>query len=82
MERIVKLKMPNQTDSRVVTSGAATFGELKEDIAELSNGNLRFVIKDSRVTLEDDLAELPTGDFTIIAFATQIKAGNKILVGA
>lgn len=76
MERIVKLKMPNQIDSRVVTSGAKTFGELKDDIAELSNGNLRFVTKDSRVTLEDDQAILPEGDFTIIAFATQIKAGN------
>ena len=75
MERIVKLKMPNQADSRMVTTGAKTFGELKEDIAELSNGNLRFVTKESRVTLEDDGAELPEGDFSIVAFATQIKAG-------
>lgn len=82
MERIVKLKMPNQVDSRVVTSGARTFGELKDDIAELSNGNLRFVTKDSRVTLEDDQAKLPEGDFTIVAFATQIKAGNIVPVGA
>lgn len=75
MERIVKLKMPNQTDSRMVTSGAKTFGELKDDIAELSNGNLRFVDKETRVTYEDDGGKLPTGDFTIVAFATQIKAG-------
>lgn len=75
MERIVKLKMPNQSDSRVVTTAAKTFGGLKDDIAELSNGNLRFVVKESRVTLEDDGAKLPDGDFTIVAFATQIKAG-------
>lgn len=75
MERIIKLKMPNQVDSRVITSSAKSFGELKEDLAELSNGSLRFVVKDSRVTLEDDKAELPAGDFTIVAFATQIKLG-------
>jgi len=74
-QRIVKLKMPNQSDSRVVPSSARTFGELKDDIAELSNGNLKFVLKDSRMTLEDDQALLPDGDFTIVAFATQIKAG-------
>lgn len=75
MERIVRLRMPNTEDSRVVTTDARTFGDLKDDIAELNNGNLRFVTKETRVTLEDDAAELPSGDFSIIAFATQVKAG-------
>jgi hypothetical protein len=54
-------------------SDAVTYGEIKNQISSV-NG-MKVVIRETKVTLEDDGAILPSGDFTIFLFPEKVKSG-------
>jgi hypothetical protein len=58
-----------------LSSSANTFGALKSEIG-LTFDNKKVVVKETRVTLENDDAVLPEGDITLYLFQKQSKHGN------
>lgn len=58
-----------------IMSTATVWGDLKAE-AEMSFENKKVVEKDTRVTLENDAAKLPEGEFTIYLFQEKSKYGN------
>jgi len=56
-------------------STATVWGDLKAE-SEMSFENKKVVVKETRVTLENDAAVLPEGEFTVYLFQEKSKYGN------
>ena len=72
--RVKQARTDNQSEHQV---NAKTFGELKSELSSLINfTGCRVLCRENRTTLEDDGAELPSDDFTIILTPVNVKSGN------
>lgn len=64
--------------NKTVMTNATTWGQLKGDLA--SNGidanGLKAVVQQTKHTLDQDGAELPGHDFTLVLTPGKIKSGN------
>jgi len=69
-----------QGSPRSIESDATSWGALKLELstkASIENvGSLKAVVSDTKVTLEDDAALLPTGNFTLFLFTTKKMASG------
>jgi len=61
-----------------VMSDATTWGQLKLQLGDLIQGDMKAVIKETKVTLENELATLPEGEFTVFLFPNKVKSGASI----
>jgi len=73
-ERQVTLFYTQSNDKKVVQTSARTWGELSNKIGE-NFSKSKVVLQESRLTLENTEAALPTGPFTLFVFPRQSKAG-------
>jgi len=74
MKRTVKIRMDGGNVSTVETE-ATTFGELKAQLTDVNFSNQKAIVRQTRVTLEDDEAHLPTTPFSLFLYPVKIKAG-------
>lgn len=79
MRKILVISTTRSTPKEV-WSDARTWGELKDalvqDYGDVSK--MRAVVKETKVDLAANEAELPSGDFTLFLSPKQIKAGNNV----
>lgn len=73
MRKVVYFITSNN-DTREIMSAATTWGQLKSELGGVAD-KMRFVIRETRVTLESNDAVLPTTDITIFGFPLQNKSG-------
>jgi transcriptional/translational regulatory protein YebC/TACO1 len=57
-------------------SSASTFGEAKAELRDINWDDKKVTVRESRVTLEADGAELPEGDIVLFLFKKKSKFGN------
>lgn len=58
-------------------SDATTFGALMGELGHTLSGSMRYYVKETRNSLENTEALLPTGDFTLVASPRNNKAAVK-----
>lgn len=59
-----------------INSDATTWGALRNEISHLMTGEMKVTVRETRVDLSHEEAELPTGDFTIFLFPSKVKSGK------
>lgn len=66
-----------QGNNKTFESVSETFGDLKRELSAngITHDNMKAVVGESRVTLESDLAQLPTTNFTLFLMPKKTKAG-------
>ena len=76
--RKVTVVSTQSNEKKEVSSNATTWGQLKEDsiVAGMLNGDMKVTVRETRVDLAHEDAELPTGDFTIFLFPAKVKSGK------
>lgn len=74
MERVIKVFRTREGNLIKHTTSATILGELVKELG-LKPDNERIMIKETKVTLEDDLAQLPEGEFTLFVSQKKIKSG-------
>jgi hypothetical protein len=72
--RKVTYFVTTNNSTKSVNSSANTWGELKDQLG--IEADLKFVLKETRVTLESNDAILPSTDITIFGFAKKNKSGS------
>tara|TARA_R110002126_G_scaffold47605_3_gene133359 strand:+ start:8447 stop:8683 length:237 start_codon:yes stop_codon:yes gene_type:complete len=75
MSRKVTVVSTQANDRQEVQTSATTWGELKGEISSMINGDMKVTVRETRVNLEHEDAELPAGDFTIFLFPNKVKSG-------
>ena len=76
MERTVKIRLDGgKTIDKKIS--AVTFGELKKEV-EMTFASQKVIIRESRLTLEDDSAHLPLTDFTLFVYPLKVKSGGGV----
>lgn len=73
--RTVVVASTASSKARKYSTSAKTWGELKSVISELLVGDLEAIVNPGHVTLTQDNAVLPTGDFKLYLIPTKNKAG-------
>lgn len=73
--RTVVVASSASNKAKKYTTNVKTWGELKVVISELLTGDLEAVVNPGHVTLSQDAAVLPTGDFKLYLIPTKNKAG-------
>jgi len=78
MSRIVKIYTAQNDSLQQIESSATTWGELKAEMkaAAISADGMKATVKTLKVTLENDGAALPEGEFTIFLTAAKMKSGK------
>ena len=76
--KIVVMSNANGGREVLEASSFSNWGELKDHLIgkDMWNSTLQAVVKGTRVTLSDDKAELPVGDFTLFLVPTKMKSGK------
>lgn len=82
--RKIRLVNANLGQAKTVETEATTWGELKTEVSDMHQGNVKAVIKQTQVSLESDIATLPEGDlapdeeydFTLFFVTKESKAGS------
>lgn len=71
---------PSTNQPVVIETDVTTWGALKDVLEEkeISTDNMKGLIRQTKVNLEDDGAQLPTTDFTLYLFPIKNKAGENI----
>lgn len=69
---------PSTNQPVVIETDVTTWGALKDVLEEkeISTDNMKGLIRQTKVNLEDDGAQLPTTDFTLYLFPIKNKAGE------
>lgn len=73
--RKVTVVSTQANDRREFQSEATTWGQLKREISSMITGDMKATVRETRVDLEHEEAQLPTGDFTIFLFPNKVKSG-------
>jgi len=76
--RNIRVISSQTNTAKTVTSSASNWGDLKNELSAHFNGigDMKAIVRDTRVTLESNDATLPTGDFTIILSMKKIASGS------
>lgn len=77
--RTVTVSSTQRSGATQIQTSAYTWGELKETLHSKGFndvGNMRAVVRETKVDLSSDNAQLPEGDFTLLLTPRQIKAGS------
>jgi hypothetical protein len=74
--RKVTVVSTQANDRQTVDSNATTWGQLKAEISNIMNGDMKVTVRETRVDLVHEDAVLPTGDFTIFLFPAKVKSGK------
>jgi hypothetical protein len=76
MERNLKIKLPGQVALKKFKINSSTFGELKEElIGKIDFSEKRVIIKETKLTLQDNDAVLPDYDFMLFLQPLKVKSG-------
>lgn len=69
---------PSTNQPVVIETDVTTWGALKDVLEEkeISTDNMKGLIRQTKVNLEDDGAQLPTTDFILYLFPIKNKAGE------
>lgn len=73
--RNVIVASPASNRAKKYETAVTTWGDLKPVIAELLVGDVEAIVNPGNVTLNQDSAELPSGDFKVFLVPTKNKAG-------
>ena len=74
MARKVIYFVSQNNEKREVMSSATTWGALKSELG-LSDSGMKFVLRETKATLESSEAVLPESDIVILGFPTKNKSG-------
>jgi len=76
--RNIRVISSQTNTAKTVTSSASNWGDLKNELSAHFNGigDMKAIVRETRVTLESSDAALPTGDFTIILSMKKIASGT------
>lgn len=76
--RTIRVISSQSDRAKSVESAATTWGELQSDLSShISDiGNMKAIVRETRVSLESPEAQLPEGNFTVILSMKKIASGN------
>jgi len=74
--RTVTVVSTQANERREIQSDATTWGQLKREISSMMTGDMKVTVRETRVDLSHEDAELPTGNFTIFLFPNKVKSGK------
>lgn len=75
--RTVKISTSGADGLREIETEATTWSELKSDMndAGISTDSMKGVVRETKVSLEANDAQIPGGNFTVMLFTGKIKSG-------
>lgn len=73
--RNITVVSTQMNERQVLQSSATTWGELKGELSSIMNGDMKATVRETRVDLVHQDAQLPETDFTIFLFPTKVKSG-------
>ena len=77
MSRKITIYSTKTKATQEITTPVNTWGELKPLVnSEMGVGNAKCMIRETRNTLENNEAQLPTGDFTVFVYPEKVKSGG------
>jgi hypothetical protein len=76
MSRKITLFNSNSQVRKEVMTNATTWGQLKSENVDFITANLRGMVRETRVSLEHDDAQLPSGESVIFLATKEIKSGK------
>jgi hypothetical protein len=73
----IKVSTPGSDNLIEVNSDATTWGELKDVLnsRDISTDGMKGIIRETKITLESDEAQLPDDNFTLFLFTAKVKSG-------
>ena len=72
-QRTITVHSPqSREDEQYIKTDVGTWGELKVLITNFATSNVRAVVKESRNSLESNLAQLPNEDFTLFLYHQKV----------
>ena len=74
--RTVTVFSTTSNTTTTLTSGASTWGQLKTELGNQVNDDMKVTIRETRNDLSNNEAILPEGNFTIFLFPSKIKSGK------
>lgn len=75
--RDIRIISSTRTGVKNISSSVETWGQLKDSISDFGDlSKMTAVVKETRVTLDNNEALLPEGTFTVYLSPKQIKAGS------
>ena len=76
--RKITIVSTQANERQEIESAATTWGELKEEASHLISGDMKATVRETRVDLVHEDAQLPDGDFVLFLFPEKVKSGFKI----
>jgi hypothetical protein len=74
--RKITLFNANSQVRKEIMSSATTWGQLKSENSDFISGNVKGIVRETKVTLDNEEATLPTTEFTLFIATKEIKSGN------
>ena len=82
MSRKITIYSTKTKATQEITTPVTTWGELKPLVnSEMGVGNAKCMVRETRNTLENNEAVLPTGDFIVFVYPEKVKSGNSKIEG-
>lgn len=82
MSRKITIYSTKTKATQEITTPVTTWGELKPLVnSEMGVGNAKCMVRETRNTLENNEAVLPTGDFIVFVYPEKVKSGNEKIEG-
>lgn len=77
--RKVKALSTQSNEIKELMTSATTWGQLKEELGSLIQGDMKATVQSTKQTLEHNEAVLPDGDFVLFITPNKVKSGlNKL----
>lgn len=73
--RKITLVSTQANDRTEIESSSTTWGQLKAEVPTLIGNDMKATVRETRVDLVHEDAELPTGDFILFLFPEKVKSG-------
>ena len=78
MSRKITIYSTKTKATQEITTPVTTWGELKPLVnSEMGVGSAKCMVRETRNTLENNEAVLPTGDFIVFVYPEKVKSGNE-----
>ena len=82
MSRKITIYSTKTKATQEITTPVTTWGELKPLVnSEMGVGSAKCMVRETRNTLENNEAVLPTGDFIVFVYPEKVKSGNNKIEG-
>ena len=82
MSRKITIYSTKTKATQEITTPVTTWGELKPLVnSEMGVSNAKCMVRETRNTLENNEAVLPTGDFIVFVYPEKVKSGNEKIEG-